>query len=72
MLDGGVSVPTRRRRGDAGGADLRFVRGIDRIKVLRRGEAAGTHVVGMISRDSILRVMQARAELGQPSATPPR
>lgn len=36
---------------------------INQMPVVSDGEA-GTHIVGMISRDSILRVMQARAELG--------
>jgi predicted transcriptional regulator len=31
-------------------------------------DGGSTHIVGMISRDSILRVMQARAELGQVNA----
>ena len=35
-------------------------------------DGGGTHIVGMISRDSILRVMQARAELGQAGAAGPR
>jgi Zn-dependent protease/predicted transcriptional regulator len=33
---------------------------------------SGSHVVGMVSRDSILRVMQARSELGQVSPSQPR
>jgi len=36
------------------------------------GEGEGTQIVGMISRDSILRVMQARAELGHASAASSR
>ena len=44
---------------------------INQMPVVSDGES-GTHVVGMISRDSILRVMQARAELGQPSSSSPR
>ena len=40
---------------------------INQMPVVSDGEA-GTHIVGMISRDSILRVMQARAELGQVNA----
>jgi Zn-dependent protease/predicted transcriptional regulator len=39
---------------------------INQMPVVSDGES-GTHVVGMISRDSILRVLQARAELGPPS-----
>jgi hypothetical protein len=31
-------------------------------------DGGSTQIVGMISRDSILRVMQARAELGQVNA----
>ena len=44
---------------------------INQMPVVSDGDS-GTHVVGMISRDSILRVMQARAELGQPSSSSPR
>jgi Zn-dependent protease/predicted transcriptional regulator len=35
-------------------------------------DGEGSHIVGMISRDSILRVMQARAELGQANAASSR
>jgi len=35
-------------------------------------DGQGSHIVGMISRDSILRVMQARAELGQANAASSR
>ena len=35
-------------------------------------DGENTHIVGMISRDSILRVMQARAELGHAGATSSR
>ena len=44
---------------------------INQMPVVTDG-ASGTHVVGMISRDSILRVLQARTELGHPSPTAPR
>src|SRR5207253_9338335 len=62
VLDGTASVPARRRRGDAGGADLRFVRGIDRIKVLRRGKAAGTYVVGVCAE----RMLDLEIQVGVP------
>lgn len=40
---------------------------INQMPVVSNNES-GTHIVGMISRDSILRVMQARAEVGVPAA----
>jgi Zn-dependent protease/predicted transcriptional regulator len=42
---------------------------INQMPVVTDG-TSGTHVVGMISRDSILRVLQARAELGHSAAGP--
>jgi predicted transcriptional regulator len=37
---------------------------INQMPVVSSVEEGDTHVVGMVTRDSILRVMQTRAELG--------
>ena len=40
---------------------------INQMPVVSGSENGGSHIVGMITRDSILRVMQARSEVGPPS-----
>jgi Zn-dependent protease len=37
---------------------------INQMPVVRESEDDGSHIVGMVTRDSILRVMQTRAEIG--------
>src|ERR1700730_16307555 len=40
---------------------------VNQMPVVSGGENDGAHIIGMITRDSILRVMQARSEVGSPS-----
>jgi Zn-dependent protease/predicted transcriptional regulator len=42
---------------------------VNQMPVVSGGENDGAHIIGMITRDSILRVMQARSEVGSLSPT---
>jgi CBS domain-containing protein len=42
---------------------------VNQMPVVTGGENDGAHIIGMITRDSILRVMQARSEVGSLSPT---
>jgi Zn-dependent protease/predicted transcriptional regulator len=42
---------------------------VNQMPVVSGGENDGSHIIGMITRDSILRVMQARSEVGSLSPT---
>src|SRR5712675_1465554 len=42
---------------------------VNQMPVVSSGENNGAHIIGMITRDSILRVMQARSEVGSLSPT---
>ena len=42
---------------------------VNQMPVVSSGENDGAHIIGMITRDSILRVMQARSEVGSLSPT---
>lgn len=42
---------------------------VNQIPVVSNTSDGGSHIVGMITRDSILRVMQTRSELGTPAPT---
>jgi hypothetical protein len=39
------------------------------MPVVDGGENGGAHIIGMVTRDSILRVMRTRAEVGPLAAT---
>jgi len=42
---------------------------VNQMPVVSDTENDGAHIIGMITRDSILRVMQARSEIGSPAPT---
>jgi CBS domain-containing protein len=42
---------------------------VNQMPVVSDTENDGAHIIGMITRDSILRVMQARSEVGSPTPT---
>jgi len=42
---------------------------VNQMPVVSDTENDGAHIIGMITRDSILRVMQARSEIGSPTPT---
>jgi len=42
---------------------------VNQMPVVTGGDGDGAHIIGMITRDSILRVMQTRAEVGSLTAT---